>query len=301
MNKLRTFHVFALATLFLGVNALNTQGQSDTISTVKINLTPGKIVASEIGIYALGMTAVGSAWYSNFEFENWHWFDDQHEWYQIDKAGHTFSTYQIANQSFKTHIHFGFPHKKALWYSTAIAFVAVSSVEIFDGFAAEWGASASDLVANGIGAGVFLAQQLIWDAQPIKLKFSYHPTTLYKQRPDVLGSNHLERLLKDYNAQQYWISANLRSFIPCSYIPKWLNLAVGYGAYNMISANTRSTNFESGEVPYRRFFISPDIDLEQIKVRSTFLRILLHAVNIIKIPLPTLEFNKKGVKFHPLY
>ena len=40
-------------------------------------------------------------------------------------------------------------------------------------------------------------------------------------------------MLKDYNGQTYWLSANLKSFFPGSNIPPWLNVAIGYGADGM--------------------------------------------------------------------
>jgi hypothetical protein len=60
-------------------------------------------------------------------------------------------------------------------------------------------------------------------------KFSFH-TTQYQYRPNVLGSSLAEQMLKDYNGQTYWLSVNLHSFYKGSKIPKWLNLAIGYGA-----------------------------------------------------------------------
>ena len=295
-----------IQTVFLFVvslfNLLEVNGQADTLnSTIKRNNLPLKIISSEIAFYGISMAAVGSAWYTKFEFKHWHWFDDTNEWFQIDKAGHAFATYQFAAQSFKIHKRFGFSNQQSLLWSTTSALIAVSSIEIFDGYAADWGASVSDLVANSLGAGLFLAQEAIWNNQYVKIKFSYHPTSLYKKRPELLGSNHFERLLKDYNAQQYWLSLNLDQIISTSFIPKWLNISVGYGAYNMISANTSDAAIYSENAPYRRFFFSPDIDMQKIKVRSKFLKVLMHAFNIIKVPLPTLELNKKGIKFHPLY
>ena len=53
----------------------------------------------------------------------------------------------------------------------------------------------------------------------------------------LLGSSLPEQILKDYNGQTYWFSANLHSFFKKSKIPKWFNIAVGYGAEGMITGN----------------------------------------------------------------
>ena len=61
-------------------------------------------------------------------------------------------------------------------------------------------------------------------------KFSFHTTKYASLRPNVLGSSLSEEIFKDYNGQTYWLSVNLHSFFKSSKLPKWLNLAAGYGA-----------------------------------------------------------------------
>jgi hypothetical protein len=53
------------------------------------------------------------------------------------------------------------------------------------------------------------------------LQNSLHLTDYASKRPDVLGSN-LERTIKDYNGQTYWLSVNLHSFFKQSKIPNGL-------------------------------------------------------------------------------
>ena len=44
------------------------------------------------------------------------------------------------------------------------------------------------------------------------------------------------------------------------------------------------------------------VDLTKIKTKSHFLRTIFHAVNVLKIPAPALEFNSLGkMKFRPIY
>jgi hypothetical protein len=43
------------------------------------------------------------------------------------------------------------------------------------------------------------------------------------------------------------------------------------------------------------------VDFSKIKTRSRVLKVVFGALNIVKVPAPTLEFNTKGqVLFHPL-
>ena len=62
-----------------------------------------------------------------------------------------------------------------------------------------------------------------WQEQRIQFKFSFHPKkykeTVLKQRADDLfGKSWYEQMLKDYNQQTYWLSANLKSFFKASNI-----------------------------------------------------------------------------------
>jgi hypothetical protein len=79
--------------------------------------------------------------------------------------------------------------------------------------------------------------ELLWKEQRITPKFSFHTTQYAQYRPNVLGSSLAEQMLKDYNGQTYWLSVNLHSFYKGSKIPKWLNLAIGYGANGMLTGN----------------------------------------------------------------
>jgi len=146
----------------------------------------------------------------------------------------------------------------------------LTTVEIFDGFSAGWGASGGDVIANVSGAAAFISQQLIWKEQRIALKWSYHPTKYAVYRPDLYGTNELQHMLKDYNGHTYWLSGNIHSFLPeKSTFPCWLNIAVGYGATGMTGASNNPAFYEGSPIPpferYRRYYISPDIDLSRIK------------------------------------
>ncbi|HON18585.1 MAG TPA: DUF2279 domain-containing protein [Salinivirgaceae bacterium] len=252
-------------------------------------------MAIESSIYATGMITVGLVWYQQFDLKQWHWFDDKNEWYQIDKLGHAFSTYQGAYLSHKIHRHYGFEKKQSILWSSVSSFVAISSIEIFDGFAVDWGASLTDISANAIGALLFASQEYFFDKQMMRLKFSYHPTPLPKYRPELLGSTPLEKILKDYNAQQYWLSINLHDLFSLNSFPRWLNIAAGYGGYNILSANTSQIIVPELK-PYRRFFLSFDIDWSKIKTRHQWLNAFLEAINVVKFPFPTIEFNPYGTK-----
>ena len=118
----------------------------------------------------------------------------------------------------------------------------------------------------------------------------------------------MARLLKDYNAQTYWLSGNIRSFMPDLDIPKWLNISVGYGATGLLGGTENVWTDKSGNSHdrtdikrERNFYISPDIDFTRIRTRSKFLRSVFFVLNSIKVPAPTLEFGNGKCRLHAIY
>ena len=117
-------------------------------------------------------------------------------------------------------------------------------------------------------------------------------------------------MIKDYNGQTYWLSANLKSLIPKSRLPSWLGVAFGYGADGMFGAESNTAKDAFGNITfdrrdirrYRQYYISPDIDLTKIKTNSRLLKLAFGALNAFKFPAPSIEYNSKGqVVFHFLH
>lgn len=110
-------------------------------------------------------------------------------------------------------------------------------------------------------------------------------------------------MLKDYNAQTYWLSANLKSFFPQNSLPAWLNIAVGYGADGMFGGfeNKWLDNMGNEVSRYdikrsRQYYLAPDIDFTRIKTRSKFLRTGFSILNAFKLPAPAIELSKGRLK-----
>jgi hypothetical protein len=258
----------------------------------------GKAVAIGLtGAYAGTMGALYVAWYNDYPMSRFHTFNDNREWLQMDKVGHAGSVYYLSRWTSGIVGWTGLPSRKSACIGTATAWVFLLGVETFDGFSDQWGFSAGDMVANTFGAGLFLGQELAWKEQRITVKYSYHKDPLADVRPNIFGSTITENALKDYNGQTYWMSVNLKAFRKSSAIPAWLNLAVGYGAGGMLTAEENGVTKEGFIDPgirYRQFYLSPDIDWTKIKTRRTGLKILFRALNFIKIPAPAIEYRDNG-------
>jgi hypothetical protein len=186
--------------------------------------------------------------------------------------------------------------KNQLIYGAGLGFAFLTAVEVMDGHSAEWGASGGDVVANAAGTALYVSQELLWKEQRIIPKFSYHKTQYSDYRPEVLGSTFSEQILKDYNGQTYWLSVNLYSFSKGTKLPKWLNLALGFGAEGMISGNranlTPIASLDIGKS--RQFYLSLDLDLTKIETNSHFLKTFFSVFNTVKIPAPTIEYSAHG-------
>jgi hypothetical protein len=255
-------------------------------------------------LYAGSMTGLYSLWYAGYPHAPLHFINDNREWLQMDKCGHVTTGYYLGLLGYESLRWAGVNERKATWYGGLTGLVFLTSIEIFDGISAEWGFSVGDMAANTFGSALFISQQLAWHEQKIVLKWSFHSTGFAQYNPDLLGNTFPQRMLKDYNGQTYWLSGNLNK-LGITKSPRWLNLALGYGAEGMTGANSNPAIIDAKIVPpserYRQFYIAPDIDLSGIPVKSRTFKLVLKTLGFIKIPLPAFEFNKKGVKFHPFY
>lgn len=276
---------------------------SDSIANTVNKKKFKTILAAELVAYSATMIGLNQLWYADYKSEAFHFFDDDAEWNQMDKIGHFGSAYYLGYMQIKILKNCGYTSKKSMLLGGATGFIFLTSVEILDGLSAAWGASPGDVIANSTGYVFLIAQELAWKEQRVMLKFSMTPSPYAKYRPDLLGKNFQEQLLKDYNAQTYWLSLNVGSFMKSQpQFPKWLNVAVGYGADGMISAEAdKSGKLNQSFSRSRQFYLSLDLDLQRIKTKKVWVNTLLQTVGFIKIPFPTLEYNTdKGFDFHPL-
>jgi hypothetical protein len=284
------------------LNAQNNSFFSNDSSLNKTRLTG--VIASKSVLYAGSIIALNELWYKDYPRSSFHFFNDNKEWLQMDKFGHGVASYNISLYSYHLLKWSGVKSNTAAWYSGAVSFAYLGTIELLDGFSTTWGFSWGDVAANTLGSASFVTQELFWNKQRLKLKFSALPSEYAKYRPQVLGSNFSQQLLKDYNAQTYWLSANISSFLnEGNAFPKWLNIAFGYGANGMIGAfNNPISIDEYGNIiqfeRYRQYYLSLDIDLSRIQTKNAFLKTLFNSFGFVKFPLPALEINKYGLKGH---
>lgn len=273
--------------------------KSDSLNKSRKNAV---ILTESIGA-GIALIGLHQLWYADYPQSSFHFHNDNDEWLQMDKFGHAFSAYYIGKMGMDALEWSGASKKEQLLYGATLGFAFLTTVEIFDGFSEEWGFSTGDVLANAFGTGLLIGQELLWEEQRIQYKFSFHTTSFADAYPNELGENTLQQILKDYNGQTYWLSFNIWSFFKESKIPKWLNVAIGYGANGLPEKNVVPVIYSGEEdETYRQFYVSFDIDLTKIKTKSGFLKTTFNVINFIKIPAPTLEYSgKNGFKFHSFY
>lgn len=261
------------------------------------------LVAGTETVLAVGsLIALNEIWYKDYPRSSFHTFNDNQEWLGMDKVGHAQTAYTTGRICYDLLRWSNLPEKKSIWMGGLTGFAYQTAIEVLDGYSTQWGFSTGDMLANATGSALFISQQLLWKEQRLVPKFGFRRSGFATYRPEVLGSNTAEEIVKDYNGQTYWLSVNISSFLKeDTRVPKWLNLAVGYGATGMTGGheNPPMTNSQGNAITFnraRQYYLSFDIDLTRINTKSRLLRTIFHTIGFLKIPAPGIELSKQGVR-----
>jgi hypothetical protein len=300
--------VLALPTV---AGAQRVQLERLSYKTYSDSIHKGRAIGLGAGTLALtvgSIVGLDQLWYANAPRAPLHLHDDSRDWFQQDKFGHGFTSYAIGYYYTDLMRWAGFNRKTSIWAGGFMGSFYLLGIEMLDGFSAEWGFSMSDFAANTAGSVFFIGQELLWNEQRITPKISYHPTDYAQYRPNLLGSNFGERMMKDYNGHTFWLSFNIYSFLnEDSKFPRWLNVAVGHGATGMLGSRSNPTEYPEGNplpqfTRQRQFLLSLDVDLTKIRTNKKWLRTVFKAVSLIKVPFPALRVGTvDGARFEPFY
>lgn len=277
---------------------LPTSDYPDTLNKKRLRTA----LITESTFFVGGLSFLYANWYADRERVPFTFYNDAAGYKQVDKAGHAFGAYLYSDWGYRSLRRAGVSKKKALLWGAGLGLYFQTPIEVFDGLYEGWGFSWSDMGANAFGAGLVFGQEALFHKQHVRMKFSFSRSPYSERAFGLLGSNYLGNLVNDYNGHTYWLSTSLRELSPKpiqSKIPKWLNLAAGYGAGGMYGEFENRRFYRGNRLPsdqerYRQFYLSLDIDWTQIPTRSRFLRSIFEGLNYIKFPLPGLEYNTKG-------
>jgi Predicted periplasmic lipoprotein (DUF2279) len=244
--------------------------------------------------YGIIVLLLGTAWYADQMVQPFHFFNDLPEWKQMDKFAHALWAFHVCAISSRLLRWGGLDQHLAVGVTTG--FLIVSSIEILDGFSVGYGASIFDLLANAVGALLFLVQTKYWNRIAIFPKFSFHFTSFAALRPSLLGDGFFQEILKDYNGQTFWYSWSPTK----KWWPSFLSIAVGIGAEGMIygrDAQNEAHQFS----PYRKLLFSLDLNSNYLSSKKGWLRAVAYPFTIVKFPAPAIEISVHGVRFHWLH
>jgi hypothetical protein len=287
---MKVFNLLLLIIFYISFPA-NAEENENNVDKKRLTLITSANVAASAGT----LLVLNQIWYKDYPGSSFQFHNDLPDWKQMDKLGHITSTYHFSKLSYRSFRWAGLNNASSAYMGTLSGTMLITTIEILDGFSSEWGFSLSDIGSNLLGAGTFLSQQIVWEKQKITWKYSWYPSGLENYRPDLLGNNLAENLIKDYNGHTFWLSGNLNLLVEKSSIPSWINLAIGHGATGMLGSRHNPLFHNDIALPQlnrtRSWYLAPDIDLSKINTGSDFLNQILTTLNFLKIPTPTLEYN----------
>ena len=297
-SKKRVLKCVSLLLLCLVIAVSGWSQKEEICSPCRKNGVIAASVVAVTGSYFL----LDQLWYQDYPRSSFHFFNDNDEWLQMDKAGHAFSCYTIGKYAHDVFHWSGMNEKQSTWIGGSMGLIYMTGIEVLDGKSSQWGFSYGDMIANASGTILFIAQQNFWKEQRIILKFSYHETDFAMLNSDALGHNFQQRILKDYNGQTYWASFNVHSFLASDAdFPRWMNVAFGYGATEMLHAEMNAFDVNNFQRK-REFYFSFDADLDRVRWKRKWMKQTARILSFIKIPSPTLEVRSDGkVKMHGLF
>ncbi|MFT6716100.1 MAG: hypothetical protein ACJA0Q_000729 [Saprospiraceae bacterium] len=297
--------------LFFFLSSSVVTGQVNDSTKISNQINSAALIGVSSGgvaLYGGIMLGLSTVWYKDYNQVGFHFTNDNNHWLQIDKFGHAYSSYLFSKVGMEALKRTGLGSKKSAIWGGVYGFSFLTTIEIIDAHYSYWGFSTGDVIANAVGPLLLVGQQMLFDDQHLSFKYSFHPTRFSDLRPGVFGGNMFNQLVADYNGQTYWLSLSLGSIIPKKkYLPKWLCVSAGYGAYGLLSseANPTFNNLGNRYPEFQRtrsYYMSLDIDFDKIKTKSKVLRAIFSFLNLVKVPFPTFEINGNGKAiFHPLY
>lgn len=271
------------------------------------------------------MYALSSLWYGSGDAEfQWYsdrlqhlypgtpddgWLDDWHTYVQQDKLGHFFTAYQLARLSGAVGRWTGMSRGRAALFGGVVSNLFQAQIEYFDGYALDYGASRTDLLAN-VAGGVLGGLQVAYPNRTdwFALKYSYHFSPYHDTELSPVGPiSFVGNALKDYQGISYWLVVRpeklLRGEAKRRW-PDWLGVSLGYSGDEITHAISGMREARLGEGPAgvhrRQIFLSLDVDILAENDWPQPWKAIAGALSFVRIPMPAVEFSD-GVRWHWLY
>jgi uncharacterized protein YfiM (DUF2279 family) len=187
---MRGFLALFFGCFFYLTIAQNFWNASDSLSVSKQMVA----ITATYGTSIAGLVVLDQLWYADYPRRSFQFQNDGNHWLQMDKVGHFYTAYHLSRFGHDLMQWSGSSSKQSHWLGSGLGFLFLSADEVIDGHSTQWGFSWSDMLANGLGTGLFVFQDLYWKEQRIIPKFSFQTSPYASQRPDVLGKSALEQI-----------------------------------------------------------------------------------------------------------
>ena len=228
------------------------------------------------------------------------WLDDWHTYAQQDKLGHFVVAWHLARVFGEYGRWAGLSRRQAGLFGGAMSTLFQSQIEVLDGFAADYGASRTDLLANLAGGAVGGLQVAYPQWGWFTAKYSYHRSPYYDETTNYVGN-----ALKDYQGISYWLVVRPEQLLAeraARWWPGWLAVSMGYSGTDLahpISGRTQGGGL-GGPVHRRQFFLGLDVDWLAAADLPQPYRTVARFFSFVRIPAPALEFGAR-TRWHWLY
>ena len=317
---------FAALTMFLACASIHVpQAQGQDAEFRPDRFWP--ILGGAVAVDAAGMYGLSRLWYSQEGlttfafysdrleerypgFEGDGWLDDWHTYVQQDKLGHAFTAWHLARLFGAYGRWAGLTDEQAGLFGGLAGTLFEMQIEVFDGFAREYGFSRTDALANVVGGAigglkVAYPEHLGW----LAAKYSYHLSPYrYHDVSDNPVLGYFGNAIKDYDGVSYWLVVRPEHLLQGraqQLWPDWLAVSLGYSADDITHAISRQLEprfrGEREALEHQRvILLGLDIDILSENNWPEPWRTIAGVLSFIRIPAPALAFSDR-IEWHWLY
>lgn len=203
---------------------------------------------------------------SSFRFNSEGWFGKDTASLGMDKLGHAYSAYVLA-EFFADGIEEGKPTHRALT-GAILSMGLMTYIEVFDGFSAEHGFSHEDLIADAAGAAFSVVRRSVPGLrEKLDFRLLYVPSRSTWKALSCFPEPHCDREgdtirspITDYSGQRYLLALKLSGFKQLERTP--LRLVELHGGY-YARGFTREEE-QRGEPLRRRLFVGVGLNVGKL-------------------------------------
>jgi hypothetical protein len=270
--------------------ALQSAAQPQQISWNRFGVAGGSLLAAGVALHIYQ----ANAWWKDNRTA-FHVIDDNEYKGNFDKFGHTFGGYYSCYFFDEAFSWSGMDSTQSAALGSALGALWETYIEIEDGFGGSWGFSRGDFRSDLMGAAFYFIRSQVKPLQTLKYKWSYFPSVQYlEDKPDIPGQSM--NFIEDYGGQQYWMSLDVHSALPESareYWPKWLNLAVGVGGWDLDATYKDQWGNLQNDFSKRKlaWYLSLDYDMTKLWPESSvgFLNFIRRSFDYWHFPAPAVR------------